>query len=148
MLNEPEKKKKSNDEDQFVGKRLSHLNSTDAEAVKKIIRDHRKVIANSFEDVRSSTVSVTQRFELTSEDPVYHKARKMLPFNNDIVRKEIDRKLLAGIITPVESSWTSPVVIATKNDGSPRFCVDYRKLNSVMHADRWVTCEQAQYSRR
>ncbi len=45
--------------------------------------------------------------------------------------------LLAGIITPVESSWTSSVVTATKKDGSTRFCVDYRKLHSVMHADRW-----------
>ena len=46
--------------------------------------------------------------------------------------------LSAGIITPVESSWTSPAVIATKKDGSLRFCVDHRKLNSVMHADRWL----------
>ena len=29
------------------------------------------------------------------------------------------------------------VVIAAKEDGSPRFSVDYRKLNSVMHADYW-----------
>ncbi len=61
----------------------------------------------------------------------------MPPSHNEIVRKEIDRKLLAGIITPVESPWTSPVVIATKKEGSPRFCVENRKLNSVMHADRW-----------
>ncbi len=45
--------------------------------------------------------------------------------------------LLAGITTPVESSGTSPVVIATKKDGSSRLCVDYRKLNSAMHANRW-----------
>ena len=45
--------------------------------------------------------------------------------------------LLAGIITPVESSWTLPVVFATKKDGSPWFGVDYPKLNSVIHADRW-----------
>ncbi len=45
--------------------------------------------------------------------------------------------LEAGIITPVESPWISSVVIATKKDGSPRFCVDYRKLNAVMVGDRW-----------
>ena len=57
--------------------------------------------------------------------------------HNEVVRKEVDRMLAAGIITAVESSWTYPVVIDTRKDGSLRFCVDYRKLNSVVHADRW-----------
>ena len=53
------------------------------------------------------------------------------------MRKEVDRMLAAGIITQIEPSWTSPVVITTKKYGSPRLWVDYRKLNSVMHSDRW-----------
>ncbi len=117
---------------------LPHLNTKDADAVKKIIREYPEVIANSFEVVKPSTVSVTHRFELTSENPIYRKARRMSPSYNEIVRKEIDRRLATVIITPLESSWLSPVVIATKKDGSPRFCVDYRKLNSVMHADCWT----------
>ncbi len=56
MLNEPEKETESNDDDHYVDEKLSHLNSKDAEAVKKIIRDHQEVIANSFDDVRPSTV--------------------------------------------------------------------------------------------
>ena len=58
-----------------------------------------------------------------------------LPMHNEIVLKEVDRMLAAGIITSVESSQTSPVVIATEKDGYPWFCVYYRKLNSMMHAD-------------
>ena len=57
--------------------------------------------------------------------------------HNEIVSKEVDRLLAAGIINPLESSWTSTVVIAIKKDRSPGFCVDYRKLDSVMHPDRW-----------
>ena len=120
-----------------MDEKLSHVNSKDAGAVKKIIRDHTEVIANSFEDVWPSTVSVTHRFELTSENPIQEKAGRMSPAHYEIVQKEIDRMLLVGIITPVESSWTSPVVIATKKDRSPRFRVENQKLNSVMHADRW-----------
>ncbi len=137
MLNEPEKKTESSDEDQLMDEKISQLNSKDPETVEKIIRDHSEVIANSFEDVRKSTVSVTQHFELTSENPIYQKARSMSPSHNEIDRKEIYRLLLACIITPVESLWTSTVVIVTEKVRSPRFCVDYPKLNSVVHADRW-----------
>ena len=137
MLSEPEKKAESSDENQFPEEKLSHLRTKDAELVKKIIRNYPEVIAHSFEDVRSSTVSVTHRFELTSESLIYQKARRMSASHSDVARKEIERMLAAGIITPVESSWTSPVVMVRKKDGSPRFCVNYRKLNSVMHADSW-----------
>ena len=55
----------------------------------------------------------------------------------EIVCKIVDCTLAAGIITPVESFWTSPVAIATKKERCLRFCVDYSKLSSVIHADRW-----------
>ncbi len=62
MFNEPEKKTESSDEDQLLYENLSYLNMKDVETVRQILRDYPEVVANSFEDVRPSTVSVTHPF--------------------------------------------------------------------------------------
>jgi len=45
--------------------------------------------------------------------------------------KEIESMLSMGVIEPSSAAYASPVVMVKKPDGSTRFCIDYRKLNSV-----------------
>ena len=121
----------------MVDEKLAHLDEAHSEKIKGLFLEYTDVIANSFDDVRPSKVMIRHKFELTTDEPIFQQVRRMPPAYNEIVRKEVDRMLAAGIITPVESSWTSPIVIVTKKDGNPRFCVDFRKLNAVMKRDRW-----------
>ena len=48
-----------------------------------------------------------------------------------MVRKMIQGMLDQGIIEPADGSWSSPILLAKKKDGSFRFCVDYRLVNDV-----------------
>lgn len=79
---------------------------------------------------------VENSFELKDDKPIHHKPRRTPPKNKAIVKAEIEHMLRAGVIRPISSEWSFPVVIVTKKDGNPRFCVDYRLLNQIMKADR------------
>lgn len=53
------------------------------------------------------------------------------PIQRERKLDEIDKMQEKGVGEPVEKIWASPVVFVNKKNRLLRFCVDYRRLNSV-----------------
>ena len=81
---------------------------------------------------RGETDLVELRIDTADTPPSRQRARRM-PF---AVWKEVAKQLKMmqnlDVIQPSRSPWASPVVLVRKKDGSHRFCVDYRELNSLI----------------
>jgi len=70
--------------------------------------------------------------------PIRHTLRRQ-PFHLlDKIDERVVKMVEAGFIEPSCSPWTSNLDVVSKKDGSLRFCVDYRKLNSVTRRDAYL----------
>ena len=85
--------------------------------------------------------------DLGRTDLVYHhivtgdhkgikQSGRRLPFHQrEEVKELLDGMLERQVIEPSQGSWSSPVVLVKKKDGSTRVCVDFRQLNAVTKKD-------------
>lgn len=85
------------------------------------------------------TIKVTEhRIEVKEDSVAVHcQPHRAGPKSRKLQQEEVDTMLQQDVIEPASSEWASPVVIVPKSDGSWRFCVDYRKLNSITVKDSY-----------
>lgn len=73
---------------------------------------------------------------IDTNDQIIRQAPYRIPYAyRDEAKNIIDKMLQNGVVTMSSSSYSSPVVLVKKKDGSLRFCVDYRKLNEITRKD-------------
>ncbi|GFX27079.1 hypothetical protein TNCV_439851 [Trichonephila clavipes] len=83
----------------------------------------------------AAKTNVKHRIFTGDHAPINQRAYRVSPTERLIIHEEVQKMLDEGIVQPSESPWSSPIVLVRKKDGSWRFCVDYRKLNSVTKKD-------------
>src|ERR1044072_352353 len=72
-----------------------------------------------------------------SQEPIAQKRYKETDEKGKFIKKEVEQLLKMGKIRKSRSPWASPVTLAGKKSGNYRFCIDYRKLNSVTKSDAY-----------
>jgi hypothetical protein len=82
--------------------------------------------------------STNNRIDLIPEQkPVHFQPYRAGPRALAVESGKIERMLKAEVIEPSTSEWASPIVLVAKLDVSTRFCVDYRKLDSITVRDSY-----------
>lgn len=97
-----------------------------------------------FQDIFSSPEGPLGRTQLVEHEintgnqkPVKIPPRRLPWSQKEIIDNEIDTMLEQNIIEPSSGPWSSPVLLVVKKDGSPRFCIDFRKLNTLVEKDAY-----------
>ena len=67
--------------------------------------------------------------------PVKQRPNRIPVHLNKVVNNQVNDMLDSGLIQPSNSPWSSPIVLAPKKDDDYRFCVDFRRVNSVTKKD-------------
>lgn len=101
-----------------------------------LLRRHAELFAVDDGDL-GRTDLVLHDIDTGDARPIRQPPRRAPTALKDKLDEEIDSMLQKGVIEHGQSPWASPVVLVAKKDGSLRFCVDYRRLNSLTRFDAY-----------
>jgi len=103
-------------------------------ALESILMSHLDVFSMNENDL-GRTDLVMHHIDTGDARPVRQPLRRFPPAHVEAISQHVDNLLEQGTIEPASSPWASNVVLARKQDGTLRCCIDYRKLNAVTRKD-------------
>nr|GEY08962.1 DNA-directed DNA polymerase [Tanacetum cinerariifolium] len=134
------------------------LGDEEKSALIKVLKSHKRAIAWKLSDIHGINLEFCTQKILMEEDykPAVQHQRQVNPKIHDVIKKEVEKLLDAGLIYPIsDSSWVSPVYCVPKKGGFTvvkneeneliptrlvtgcRVCIDYRKLNEATRKDHF-----------
>nr|GEX46721.1 reverse transcriptase domain-containing protein [Tanacetum cinerariifolium] len=134
------------------------LSVNEKSALLKVLKSQKKAIAWKLTDIKGIDPEFCSHKILLEEDytPKVQSQRRVNPKIHDVIKKEVEKLLDAGLIYPIsDSPWVSPVHCVPKKRGMTvitndenelvptrlvtgwRVCIDYRKLNEATRKDHF-----------
>nr|GFA21629.1 reverse transcriptase domain-containing protein [Tanacetum cinerariifolium] len=134
------------------------LGSEEKPAVIKVLKSHKRAIAWKLSDIQCINPEFYTHKILMEEDykPAVQHQRRVNPKIYDVIKKEVEKLLDAGLIYPIsDSQWVSPVHCVPKKGGFTvveneeneliptrlvtgwRVCIYYHKLNEATRKDHF-----------
>ncbi|GJZ37674.1 reverse transcriptase domain-containing protein [Tanacetum coccineum] len=134
------------------------LKDEEKAALIKVLKSHKRAIAWKLSDIKGVDPEFCTHKILMEEDyePTVQSQRRVNPKIHDVIKKEVEKLLDAGLIYPIsDSPWVSPVhyvpkkggITVVKNDDNDlistrlvtgwRVCIDYRKFNEATRKDHF-----------
>ena len=98
--------------------------------LKRLVETFSDIFSKNDSDIGRTSL-MKHHIETGDAKPVKQRPRRIPLKLREEVEKQKDTMLRDGIIEPSSSPWCSPIVLARKKEGSFRFCVDLRAVNSV-----------------
>ena len=112
------------------------LSFEEYKAVKAFVAENADLFSKSDYDI-GRTQLVKHRIDTGDhppfKEPLRHHPMAFLP----VIDQHVNEMLAHDIIEPAASPWASNVVLIRKKDGAMRFCVDYRRLNTLTRKDSY-----------
>ena len=129
---------KENKKEKFEKKiYLGEMDDLKKEMFKELIREYEDIFEYD-EEKLGRVDKVKHEIEVKEEqEPIAQKRYRETEEKEKFIKKEIEQLLKMGKIKKSWSPWSSPVTLAGKKSGNYRFCIDYRKLNSVTKSDAY-----------
>ncbi|GJQ98105.1 hypothetical protein Tco_0009244 [Tanacetum coccineum] len=107
-------------DDKFPVIIAKELSIEEKAALKKVLKSHKRVIAWKLSDIKGINPEFCTHKILMEEDykPVVQHQRRVNPKIHDVIKKEVEKLLDAGLIYPIsDSPWVSPVHCVPKKGG-------------------------------
>ena len=136
----------------------NHLSKEEQQKLIKVLMANKEVIGWTFADLKGISPAYCMHKIHMEQDfkPVAQPPRRLNPSMKEVVRKEVQKLLEAGMIYHIsDSAWVSPVQVVPKKGGMTviynekneliptrtvtgwRMCIDYRKLNQATRKDHY-----------